>query len=98
MRRGHYASLEWRSSRYAARPGGRRQRRQALIHQLPVKIMEEYRCYFLNNAGTIVDFEQLMCIDDERAWQRAMVLLTKRPRYHAIELWSFGRKIVQHTH
>jgi hypothetical protein len=56
--------------------------------------MERYRCYFLNNAGTIVDVEVIQCPDDHAAWRQAVELLRQRPKLEAIELWNFARKVI----
>jgi hypothetical protein len=55
--------------------------------------MAHYRCYFLNDAGSIRSFETFECATDQEAIEVARVMFEQRSHFHGFEVWLRDRQV-----
>ena len=59
--------------------------------------MLHYRCYFVNESGSITAIEPIECVSDDDVLQVAVTMLRARPHHYAIEAWDGGRRVLYHA-
>lgn len=55
--------------------------------------MAHYRCYFLNDGGSIRSFETFECATDQEAVELARLMFAQRPHFHGFEVWLRDRQV-----
>ncbi len=56
--------------------------------------MRHYRCYFVNESGSITALESIECLGDDEVSQVALKMLRARPYHYAIEAWDGGKQVL----
>jgi hypothetical protein len=56
--------------------------------------MRHYRCYFLNESGSITAIEPIECFGDDELLRVALKMLRARPHHYAIEAWDGDRQVL----
>lgn len=55
--------------------------------------MAHYRCYFLNDAGSIRSFETFECATDQEAVDVARLMFAQRSHFRGFEVWLRDRQV-----